>query len=134
VNLVAGTTYTLTLGFENRLEAPAEDITQEVRDEAEDHQVFFTGSAVNGPATSNTTAPLTHTYGDTDANGLPIGLTNQIVAATGTGQLIVTLRHVPPLNNVAVKTATLADEVKAGGISSIGGDTDVSATFDVTVP
>ena len=134
IALVAGTTYATTVQFQNRLEAPAEEITDEVRDEAEDHQVFLTGTAVSGPATANAAAALTHTYADQDANGLPIGLGNTIVAAAGTGQLTLTLRHLPPLNGAAAKVAGLAEQVKAGGFPAIGGTTDVQVDFSVTVP
>lgn len=133
INLTAGS-YTTTVGFQNRLEEPAEEITDEVRDESDEHQVFFTGTAVNGPASEQPGAPLTHTYGDTDANQLPIGLSNAIVAATGTGVLTLTLRHMPPVNDVATKTAGVAEAVKTGGFAAIGGDTDVQVNFDVTVP
>jgi hypothetical protein len=128
-----GGSYALTVIFENRLESPPEDITEEVEDEAEEHQLFFTGSAVDGPATINTGAPLAHVYNDQDANGLPIGLTNSIDASAGSGELIVTLRHVPPVNGVAVKSATLAQDVSEGGFASIGGSTDAQVTFSVTV-
>jgi hypothetical protein len=134
VALTAGTTYTLSVRFLNELETPAEEITEEVEDESDQHQVFLTGSAVIGPATANTTGPLTHTYADTDANGNPIGLDNTIVAAAGTGDLTVTLRHMPPVNDVEQKVAGLADDVKTGGIASLPGNTDVSVDFDVTVP
>ena len=134
INLVNGTTYTLTVRFQNRLENPPEEITDEVRDEGDEHQIFFTGTAVNGPATDNPSAPLRHTYGDIDVGGLPIGLTNTIVAATGSGMLTITLRHLPPLDGAAVKVADLAGRVTSSGTSSIGGDTDAEVSFMVTVP
>lgn len=133
VTLTAGTTYMLAVRFQNRLETPPEEITDEVRDEGAQHQVFFTGTAVNGPATNNPSAPLTHTYGDQDANQLPIGLSNTIAAAAGAGDLTVTLRHLPPVNDTAVKTANLAGQVKTSGISSIPGESDAAVTFAVTV-
>ncbi|MGE0400292.1 MAG: hypothetical protein AB7T06_26495 [Kofleriaceae bacterium] len=133
INLTNGTTYNLSVRFLNELETPAEEITEEVMDESDQHQIFLTGTAVNGPATNNPTAPLTHTYTDMDANGLPIGLSNRIVAATGTGQLTLTLRHMPPVNDQPVKVAGLADQVKTGGVAAIGGSTDVSVTFMATV-
>lgn len=133
VSLTAGTTYTLTVRFLNKLETPPEEITDEVRDESDEHQIFLTGTAINGPATSTPSAPLTHTYGDTDANGLPIGLTNTIVAASGTGTLTLTLRHMPPVNGTAVKTASTAADVRAGGVASIGGETDAQVDYPVTV-
>jgi hypothetical protein len=78
---------------------------------------------------------LTHTYTDSDSQGLPIGLTNSFVAATGSGQLTVTLRHLPPINNEAVKTAAAGAAVRdANGFSTLGGTTDAQVTFSVTVP
>ncbi|HEU0029126.1 MAG TPA: hypothetical protein VFQ53_00745 [Kofleriaceae bacterium] len=132
--LTAGTTYDLAVQFINRREEPAEDITLEVRDESDEHQVFFTGSAVDGPASDHPDGPLVQTYADLDVNGLPIGLDNQIVARTGTGMLTVTLRHLPPLNGQPAKTAELADAVKAGGFAGLAGETDAQVPFDVTVP
>lgn len=133
ITLVAGTSYTTTVRFQNRLEDPAEEITDEVRDEGEDHQVFLTGTAINGPATSSATAALTHTYADQDLNGLPLGLSHTLVAAAGTGSLTLTLRHLPPVNGTAVKVAGLAEQVKAGGFAAIAGTTDVEVDFIVTV-
>jgi hypothetical protein len=122
IALAASTTYALTIAFENGLESPPEDITQEIRDEGEDHQLFFTGDA-----------PLAVTYADTDRNGLPIGLTTMVAASAGTGDFIVTLRHMPPRDGQPVKTATSADQVATGGITAVGGDTDATGTFAVTV-
>ncbi len=136
INLTRGTAYNASVRFENRLETPAEDITTEVADESDEHQVFFTGTAVNGPASNQPAAALTHAYADTDAKGLPIGLANTFTAAAaGTGTLVVTLRHLPPVNDVAVKTADAATTVKsAGGFSTLGGTSDASVTFQVSVP
>lgn len=131
LNIPAGT-YAVTVGFENRLENPPEDIAAEVADEADEHQVFLTGSAVDGPASDQPGAPFTHTYADQDGNGLPIGLDNTIVAGSGTGELTVTLRHLPPVNDQPVKTADTAAQVRDGGFSSIGGQNDVQVTFMVT--
>jgi hypothetical protein len=130
VNLPAGT-YTLGVKFKNELETPAEDITVEVMDESDVHQVFLFGTAVNGPATNNPGAPLTHTYGDTDANGFPIGLTNTIVATAGSGTLSVMLRHMPPINDTAVKTGTVAATLKSGG--ALPGEADANVNFTATV-
>lgn len=125
--------YTLSVAFLNELEAPPEDITGEVAAEGEDHQVFFTGSAVEGPATGeNASAPLVHAYADQDANGNPVGLENTITTRSpGSGTLTVTLLHMDP--DIVLKTSGLADQVAAGGADTIGANTDASATFDVTV-
>jgi hypothetical protein len=113
--------YILRVAFENRLETPAEDITLEIADEAEDHLVLFTG-----------TAPLEHEYSDMDANGLPIGLENLVTATVGSGELTVTLRHMPP-ELPPVKDAATVDLALTEGIDAIGGSTDAQVTFPVTV-
>jgi hypothetical protein len=124
ITLPAGN-HTLAIQFQNRLEDPPEEITEEVLDEGEDHQVFFTGSATMGP--------LAITYADTDRNGLPIGLANTVTATAGTGMLTVTLRHMPPVNDTAVKTADLAEQVKTTGTAALPGGSDAVVTFPVTV-
>ena len=124
INLAPGT-YALSVRFQNRLEDPPEEITEEVGDESDVHQVFFTGTAATGP--------LMLSYADTDANGLPIGLANSVVATAGTGMLTVTLRHMPPINDTPVKTADLADSVKQSGTASLPGESDAVVTFGVAV-
>lgn len=131
INLAAGN-YTLTLQFQNRLASPQEEITDEIRAEQNFHLLLFTGSAVIGPATSNTTGPLTQAYSDMDGNGFPVGLTDMVMARAGTGQLVVTLRHMPP-EEPPVKAANTATLVKTGGVDSIGGSTDAQVMFNVTV-
>lgn len=134
ITLAASSTYAVTVSFENGLESPPEDITAEVREESDEHQVFFTGTAVQGPAGGDANAPLTHAYADTDGAGNPIGLENEIrTAAAGSGKLTVTLRHLPETAGVAVKVADLANTVATGGITALPGDSDASVTFDVTV-
>lgn len=120
INLAAGN-YTLTVDFENRLVTPAEVITDEVRDEHDFHLILFMGNA-----------PLAQTYADMDGNGLPVGLTNNIVATAGTGQFTVVLRHMPP-EEPPVKSADTVNQAKTGGLDSIGGSTDANVTFNVTV-
>jgi hypothetical protein len=124
--------FTLAVAFQNRLEDPPEEITDEVRDESEAHLILFTGSAVVGPATANATGPLTQAYADTDANGLPIGLASTITATAGTGTLTVTLRHMPP-EEPPEKAADTLDIVKTSGIDAIGGSTDATVDFTVSV-
>ena len=126
--------FDMTVKLENKLETPAEDITLEVRDEGAEHQFFFTGSAVNGPASDQPNAPLTHTYADMDSQGLPIGITNKLTAIAGMGALTITLRHVPAVNAVAVKVPDLANQVRGPmGFQAIGGTSDVQVTIPVTV-
>jgi len=132
IELPAGASYTVSVAFINRLGTVPTDITREVEDEATEHQVFFTGTAVTGPATTNTSAPLTHSYADVDANGLPIGLVNTIATQAGTGTLTVTLQHMPP-EQPPGKSADTTEAVKSGGFSAIGGEPDAKVDFPVTV-
>jgi hypothetical protein len=131
INIAPGS-YQVSVSFLNALETPPEDITVEVRDEGVEHQVFFAGSAVVGPATTNTTGPLMHSYADEDINHLPLGLTNTVVATPGTGELVITLRHMPP-EEPPEKDADTASSVATGGFAAIGGSTDAQVMFNVTV-
>ena len=134
INLASGTTYDVSVRFLNEMENPVEDVTPEILDEADQHQVFFTGTAVSGPASTNADAVVEHVYTDEDPNGDPLGLENEITSVmTGTGDLEVTLRHMPPEDGNPVKTSTLAADVDAGGFGAIGGANDVSVTFALTV-
>jgi len=132
--LQSGVTYSALVAFENGLETPAEDITEEVLDESDEHQLFFTGTAVDGPANNNPGAPLLHAYQDMDVNGLPVGVASSLATgAPGAGELTVTLRHLPAVNEIPVKTADLAGEAAADGLATLPGDTDVVADFNVVV-
>ncbi len=127
--------YQLSVHFWNELEDPAEEITGEIGDEAEEHQVFFTGTGVEGPATgTNPDAVMTHAYADTDGEGLPVGLLNDVTTLqVGTGQLEVTLRHLPFENDEPVKAEGMAEDVASGGFGAIGGDNDIQVTFNIEV-
>ena len=127
--------YTLDVEVWNELEDPAEDVTIEIDELAEEHQFFFTGSAVEGPATgANGDAIIEHAYADSDAAGLPVGLDSTITTLDwGSGELTVTLRHLPLEDGEAVKVDGMAEDVAAGGFSSIGGDNDIQVTFNIEV-
>ncbi len=113
--LAAGTTYTASVSLLNESETPAEDISEEVSEEAEEHQFFF----------SATGADLTVSYADQDADGNPIGLVSEVVTGTaGSGSLTITLRHQPDKN---------ADGVSNGLIANAGGETDIEVTFSIEI-
>ena len=44
LNILDAEVYDLSVSFWNELEDPAEDVTPEIADEADEHQVFFTSS------------------------------------------------------------------------------------------
>lgn len=94
-----------------------EDITEEIEEEDDEHQFFFQGTAVGNL--------IRIQYADEDGDGNPVGLKNTVTTiSTGSGTFIITLRH--ELNKNAAG-------VKDGNIANAGGDTDVEATFQLTV-
>ena len=114
-NLAANTTYSGAVTFLNETQTPAGDITVEVEEEGVDHQVFYQLAAALG----------TITYTDLDLNGKPIGLTFTLTTGNaGTGNLTVTLRHLPNKS---------ASGVASGDITNAGGATDALVTYPVTV-
>jgi hypothetical protein len=135
ITLTNGTAYTLLVEFFNELEDPVEDITEEIEDEDDEHQVLIYGSAVEGPATgTNANKRVEHAYSDEDDNGLPVGLENTITAvAAGAGEFKIMLRHLPPESGNAQKNATIAADFAAGGSAGIAGDVDADVTFTLTV-
>ncbi|HCH65987.1 MAG TPA: hypothetical protein DFR83_24510 [Deltaproteobacteria bacterium] len=134
--LTAGESYDVSMRVLNQLEEPVEDVTIEIDELAEEHQFFFTGTAVFGPASASQSAVVEHTYNDEDANGLPLGLDNVFVASTaGEDTMWVTLRHMPPESSQDVKVEGLAEALSASGgdFSVIGGSNDIQKEFLVTV-
>lgn len=127
INLTAGTTYTLELELLNETVSPDDEeyvIGDEVRGEAEEHQLFFTGTAI-GPVVTHAYADKESDYGANAVGAdLPLGMKGTVTAtAAGMGTFIVTLKHQPPVNGAPVKsaTSTIAD-----------GGTDLEVTFQLT--
>lgn len=113
--LLANKTYSGVTQVLNETESPAEDITLEVEEEGDEHQFFYSFSNSNASAQ----------YTDEDKNSRPIGITfNLTTTNAGIVAMTVTLRHEPN------KTAS---GVEAGNITNAGGETDVEATFNLTV-
>jgi hypothetical protein len=107
--LSASTTYSATITLLNESVNPAENLTVEIEEEAEEHLFCFT----TGGATINVS------YIDEDSNTLPVGLTtNWDTGAAGTGTVTVVLRHQP-----GTKT----------GVCPGSGETDIEVTFDITI-
>ncbi|MFN5937396.1 MAG: hypothetical protein ACK43L_05060 [Sphingobacteriales bacterium] len=106
--LNANKSYAVSLEFLNESTSPAENITTEIKAEANDHQLYFqpTGVALN---VSNL---------DADSKGLPLGLTSTWTAgAPGNGSIKITLKHKPA--------------AKAAGDPVTKGETDVELDFGV---
>lgn len=116
-NLSANTTYNGAILVENETVSPAENITEEVAEEAEEHQFFYTANGDISP---------TFTYtGANDANGNPVGISFSIATgAAGSGTITITLRHEPAKNAMGVSN---------GDITNAGGETDIEGVFNVTI-
>jgi len=127
--------YMLNIELWNTLDDSEINISQDIKDAGDAYQLFFTGSAVDGPATAdNSSAIIRHAYDDVDTNGLPIGLKNKVdTMAWGTGQLTVTLRHMPPEDDGMFKVDNLAEDIAENGFDAIGGENLLQVTFDIEV-
>lgn len=111
--LTAGTTYNVRLRVLNETASPAEDITEEIISEKDEHLFLYTSDAATGAGS------ITVSGGSTDGQGRPFNQTAQLAAgAAGSGSLTVTLLHVP--TNKAATTPAAA-----------GGETDLEAVFPV---
>ncbi|MFS4457154.1 type 1 periplasmic binding fold superfamily protein [Maribacter sp. 2304DJ31-5] len=110
-DLANGTTYNGNIVLLNETENPAENITEEVEEEDDEHQFFYTiGNGLD----------VTTAYANFDRNGNPLGTEFTLIAGTASaGALTFILRHEPTKPN--------------SGLSDAGGETDVTATFNVTV-
>jgi len=114
-NLSANTTYTGTVKFLNELVNPVDDITEEIHEEGDEHQIFFQVPTALG----------TFTYTDLDENGKPIGLEFRYTTGNAaSGNLIVTLIHEPNKN---------AEGVATGNITNAGGATDAQISYQIVV-
>lgn len=92
IDLAANTTYTLTLEVLDESKDPVDDITEEIRDEDEEHIFLFEDSG----------SLLTITTIDVDDEGNPVGLENNAVTgASGTGNLTISLKHEADKSNPA---------------------------------
>jgi hypothetical protein len=134
VQLMAGESYDLSVAV---LEEDADgllDLTGEISNDAESHQVFFLGDDIASEATQSQNALVSVDYNDSDSNGMPLGIDSVATGLqAGSGSMQVVLRHMPPENGSPIKNADSAADVASGGLSAIGGDNDFDVSFDLTV-
>jgi len=110
-NLATGVTYSGSIVLLNESVNPAENITDEVEEESNEHQFFYTAAAGLDVTTSGE---------NLDSEGNKLGTEFTLVAgAVSSGTLTFTLRHEPNKPNT--------------GLNDADGETDISATFDVSV-
>lgn len=110
ITLSASKTYEMEIKFLDESKSPAQDITDEIKAESDDHEVFY--------QQSNSLVNLTRT--DKDNKNLPLGLqVNLVTTSAGTGNLRIILKHKPG--------------TKAAGDDSAKGETDIDINFPLTV-
>lgn len=110
-NLVAGTSYNGAILLLNETVDPSENVTEEVDEEALEHQFFYTIGGDLDVATE---------YENFDADGNPLGTLLMLSAGeASSGTLTLTLRHEPNKPNT--------------GLANAGGETDIEVTFNVAV-
>ena len=106
IKLLADTVYDLEVRFLDESKSPAENITEEVEEESDEHLVCYTSDI------------STITINDTDGNGLPLGLSASVsTMAASDGVFDISLKHQP--------------DVKDGTCSL--GETDVEVAFPLLV-
>ena len=110
-NLTAGTAYNGAIVLLNETVNPADNITEELQQESDEHQFFYTiGAGLD----------LTTSYLNFDNNGNPLGTQFTLQAGeASSGAITFTLRHEPTKPNT--------------GLGDAEGETDIEATFNITV-
>jgi len=113
------TSYTLAIRvLDESNAADVDDITLEILEEADEHQFFFGGTAIQN-------GYIAITYSDEDANGKPLGLLNQAnTFSPGSGTFTVILLHELNKNGAGVSD---------GDPTNAGGETDIEISFNLTV-
>ncbi|WP_333780806.1 type 1 periplasmic binding fold superfamily protein [Tenacibaculum pacificus] len=118
--LKANTTYSGVITLLNETETPADNITLEVAEEADEHQFFYSATAISNDFSGDFTYA-----GDNDSNGNPVGIKFTVkTGGTGEGSYVITLIHEPSKS---------VDGVKEGKIKNAGGSTDFEATFPIVI-
>lgn len=109
-SLNANKTYNGTMELLDETDpADVEDITEEVLEEDEDHQFFFSA------------ASITVNYSDVDTNNNPVGLQTSLDAGdAGLDTLKITLIHEPTKPN-------------NGTVADAGGEVDIEVSFPINV-
>lgn len=121
IELKENTLYRLELSLSNELEG--EDLTDEIREEDDEHMFFFAFSEgiFSDPSGDGNVDNRSDTirYLDFDENNLPVGLTTewQTAASMNSGTFQIILKHQPQIKST---TSTVDD-----------GNTDIDLTFNI---
>lgn len=124
ITLENNKTYLLEIELLNENETPAEDITEEVKEEAAEHQFFYGGTAVFTNYINVAYADKESDYPPNTGDN-PVGLKGTISSIkAGNGTFQIVLKHEPD------KDAT---GVSDGDITLSGGETDIDVSFNMTI-
>lgn len=120
VTITRGKMYLMTIEVFNSIEN--EDITEEIEEEADEHQFYFLGSAIDNNILSISYA---------DEGGIALGLQNMVNVSSSPGannaQMRVVLRHDLDKNFPGATNPNFANFVQAGG------ESDLDITFPVVI-
>jgi hypothetical protein len=126
INLDTSKSYTLTFEIMNNLETPGDNIGAEVKEEDNEHQVFFsfTEGAFSNPGGNGNIDKASDpiVYNDKDENGYSVGLSTTWQTSStplSQGKFTVQLQHQP---DVKTATSSVAD-----------GDTDFVLEFQLNI-
>lgn len=116
IRLKSSSTYNAVILLLDESRTPADTISNEVEEEGDEHQFFF---SVSGGA------EVTVAYADADDNGVPIGLNSVFTTGAATsnkdGKLMVVLKHQGD------------EKPKTGNGNADIGDTDVEVSFPIII-
>lgn len=121
IALVKGKRYLLEIELFNSIEN--EDVTEEIEEEADEHQFYFLGTAFVG------SAPLTYTYAD--AGGELVGLKGFVAVAQSPGFNSATFRLV--LRHDLNKSFPGASNPSFENFIQAGGETDLDIVFPLVL-
>ena len=110
-----GETYEVQITIWNDLSDPSEEVTPEIIDEADEHQIFITAPDF-----------IEYSILDADSSGLDLGLEQEWVASIGSGTITIGLRHMPEEDGVSVKTEDM-------DLDNLPGAWDFNIDFPITV-
>ncbi len=120
-SLQASEMYNGELQLLNETVEPAENTTEEVMEEGNEHQFFYAHTGIDAD----------FAYADSEASYPPLQGSNPVgikftlkTGAAGSGTISITLIHEPEKD---------ADGVSSGDIANAGGETDFTATFPVEI-
>jgi hypothetical protein len=111
--LDADSAYVMKVEILDESKNPVVDVTEEIEEEADEHQFFYTFENLGASS---------YTYTDADSRGVPIGLEGTLITgAVSTGNVTIILKHQPDL-----KPASGNGDVSLG-------ETDIEVEIPVTI-